>query len=89
MEEEKIGTITHYFSKIGVGVIKIEKGGLEVGDKIVVRGKDGATKLEQEVNSMETEHQPVQAAKKGEEVGLKFDGEVREGDEVHRTAGGD
>lgn len=89
MEEEKIGIITHYFGKIGVGVIKMEKGKLKIGDKIAIRAKDGTARLEQEVNSIQVEHQPVQAAKKGEDVGLKFDGEVKEGDEVYRMASGD
>ncbi len=88
MEEEKIGIITHYFGKIGVGVIRVERGELKIGDKIAIRAKDGTVKLEQEVNSIQVEHQPVQAAKKGEDVGLKFDGEVKEGDEVYRITGG-
>lgn len=95
MDEELIGVITHYFGKAGVGVVKITKGKLEVGDKIKVKSKGGGggdpstgsgsrLRLEQEVNSLQIEREPVQKIKKGDEAGLKLNEAVREGDEVYK-----
>jgi len=38
MEEKKIGEVTHYFSNIGVAIIKIDKEGLKIGDTIHIKG---------------------------------------------------
>ncbi len=80
-EEKLIGKITHYFTNIGVGVIELTEGNLKVGDKIHVRG--ATSDFEQTVDSMQVEHESVEAAKKGQAVGLKVDQQVREGDEVY------
>lgn len=80
--EEKIGKITHYFGKIGVGVIELTDGDLKVGDKIKILTHDG--EFEQAVSSMQVDHQEVEAAKKGESVGLKVDNPVKEGNEVFK-----
>jgi len=81
--EEEIGRITHYFSKIGVGVLELTKGSLEVGDTIHVKGH--TTELYQKVDSMQVEHEPVQKAEIGMSVGLKVDGSVRENDTVFKV----
>ncbi|MDD5071709.1 MAG: hypothetical protein PHQ42_03165 [Patescibacteria group bacterium] len=79
---EKIGTVTHYFGKIGVAVLVLEKE-LKAGDKIrFVGGKDD---FEQEVDSMQIDKKQVSEAGKGESVGLKVDEKVRVGDEVYRV----
>jgi len=84
--EEEIGRVTHYFSKIGVGVVELTKGGLKVGETIHVKGH--TTDLYQKVDSMQMEHAPVQAAKKGESFGLHVDAQVREHDLVFRVTEG-
>ncbi|HHE76517.1 MAG TPA: hypothetical protein ENL27_00830 [Candidatus Parcubacteria bacterium] len=84
MEEEGqlIGKITHYFSNIGVAVIKLSDV-LEVGDKIRITG--GETDFEQTVDSMEVEHKKIEKAKAGDEVGLKVSEKVREGYKVYKA----
>ena len=84
MEEEGqlIGKITHYFSNIGVAVIKLSDV-LEVGDKIRITG--GETDFEQTVDSMEVEHKKIEKAKAGDEVGLKVSEKVREGYKVYKV----
>lgn len=79
---EKIGTVTHYFGKIGVAVLKLAKE-LKVGDKIKFAG--GKTDFEQEVNSLQIDKQPVAKAGKGESIGLKVNEKVKVGDEVYRV----
>jgi len=81
--EEEIGRISHYFSRIGVGVVELTKGSLKVGDTIHIKGH--TTDLYQKVESMQIEHAPVQAAKKGESFGLHVESQVREHDLVFKV----
>lgn len=80
--EKEIGVVTHYFDKIGVAVIKLAKAGLKNGETIKIRGGE-KTDFDQVVESMQVEHEPVERAKKGEEVGLKVSEKVREGYKVY------
>lgn len=77
--EKKIGEITHYYGKIEVGIIKLSAP-LKVGDRIHIKGAH--TDFQQLVDSMQYEHKPLEAAKKGQEIGLKVRDKVHEGDEV-------
>jgi len=80
--DTKVGEITHYYDKIGVAVIEVVAP-LKVGDTIkIVSGDDS---FQQEVTSMQVEHESVQAAKKGDAVGLKIDQPVKKG-EVFKVA---
>ena len=80
---EKVGKITHYFAKIGVAVVEL-KDDLNVGDEILIRGPQ--TDVKQVVESMQIDHDRVDNAKKGQSVGLKVAGRVREGDNVYRVS---
>jgi translation elongation factor EF-1alpha len=81
--EEELGRITHYFSKIGVGVVELTKGSLKVGETIHIKGH--TTDLYQKVESMQIEHGNVPTAKKGESFGLRVESQVRENDLVFRV----
>jgi GTPase len=81
--EEEIGRITHYFSKINVGVIELSKGTLQVGDTIHIKGH--TSDFYQKVESMQVEHAPVDSVKPGEEVGIKVESPVRENDAVFKV----
>ena len=84
MSEEnvvQIGHITHFFPKISVAVIELEKD-LKVGDTIAVKGP--TTDFEQKVDSMQIEHESVQEAKAGESIGMKVADRVRETDIVYK-----
>lgn len=81
-EGKKIGKITHYFGKIGVGIIELTSD-LSVGDNIAIKG--ATTDIEQGVESLELDHQSVQTAKSGDAVGIKVKDKVREGDEVYKV----
>jgi len=78
--EDEIGTITHYFSKIDVGIIKLAKGKLKVGDTIRIKGH--TSDLTQEVNSLQMEHEPVDSISAGDEAGLRVKSPVRVKDKV-------
>jgi putative protease len=81
-KEKPIGEITHYYDKIEVGIIKM-KDKLEVGDKIHIKGN--ATDFEQDVESMQIEHEQVNKVKKGDMIGIQVKDKVREGDLVYKV----
>lgn len=83
-QEQQIGKITHYFSKISVGIIELT-GPLKVGDTIHIFG--ATCNFNQTVGSMQIEHEPVQQAKAGDVVGIKVDQRVHEGDKVFLVGG--
>jgi len=82
-KEKLIGEVIHFFSKIKVAVIKL-KAPLSEGDTIRIAGGED-TDFNQEVASMETDHEKVKKAKKGDEVGLKVKKKVREGYKVYKV----
>ncbi len=77
---KEIGKITHYFNKIGVAVLELSAS-LKVGDTIVISAYGGD--FEQNVDSMEAEHEQLTEAKAGDAVGLKVSQSVKEGDVVY------
>jgi translation elongation factor EF-1alpha len=81
--EKLIGKITHYFNKISVGIIEITDGELAVGDTIHIKGH--TSDFTQTVTSMQIEHETVEKAKKGDNIGLKVDNPVHEKDEVYKV----
>lgn len=80
-EEKPIGHITHFFGHLNVGVIKLDNGQLKVGDKIKIKG--ATTDVEMVVNSLQIEKKPVESIGKGDDVGIKLEDKVREGDKVY------
>jgi GTPase len=81
--EEEIGKITHYFSKINVGVLELTKGELHIGDTIHIKGH--TSDFYQKVESMQVEHNPVDNAKPGEPVGIRVESPVRENDIIFKV----
>lgn len=75
-DKDLVGKVIHYYDKIGVAVIKLEKA-LKVGDK--VKFVYGENEFEQTVESMQLEHEQIDAAKKGQEVAVKVDKETKSG----------
>lgn len=74
-----IGKVTHYFDKIGVAVLKLTEA-LKVGDTVTISGH--GNEFTQTIASMQVNHQPVSEAKPGDDVAVKVDKIVKEGDEV-------
>jgi len=81
--EEETGRITHYFSKINVGVLELSKGELHVGDTIHIKGH--TSDFYQKVESMQVENNSVDSAKPREPVGIKVESPVRENDIVFKV----
>ena len=84
MEEEKIGFVSNYFSKISVAAVEITDGTVSVGDTLHFLGH--TTDFESTVHSMQIEHKSVTEAKKGDSVGVKVSEKLRRGDKVYKIA---
>lgn len=82
MEEEKIGFVSNYFSKISVAAVEITNGTVSVGDTLHFLGH--TTDFESRVHSMQIEHKSVTEAKKGDSVGVKVSEKTRRGDKVYK-----
>ena len=83
MSETKIGEITHYFADISVAVLKLSHP-LRVEDTIKIAGE--TTDFQQTVESMQVEHEDVEEVQPGQDVAIKVEDRVREGDDVYLLA---
>jgi len=80
--EVLVGKVTHYYKHIGVAAIELSDA-LEVGNLIHIKGH--TTDFEQEIESMEVQHQSVAKAIRGQVIGLRVKDYVREHDAVYRV----
>jgi hypothetical protein len=78
---ERIGEVTHYYHKISVAVIKVSQD-LKVGEMVHFLGRH--TDFQQEIASMQIEHEAVTEVEAGGEVAVKVIQRVRRGDSVFR-----
>ncbi len=83
MEEKRIGIVTHYYTHLGVGIIKIEEGSLKGGDTLHFKGH--TTDFQQAIESIQIEHKDVEEGKVGDQVGVRVNEHVREHDEVFKV----
>ncbi|MBI1982129.1 MAG: hypothetical protein HYS68_00895 [Candidatus Levybacteria bacterium] len=75
-KKDLVGKVIHYYDKIGVAIVRLEKV-LKAGDKVKFsRGDDG---FEQVVESMQIEHAAIEEGKPKQEVGIKVNQPVHEG----------
>ncbi len=83
MADKQIGKVIHYYDKLNVAIVKLDDE-LKIGEEIkIVKGN---TEFEQKVESMQVEHEPVQEAKKGSEVGMMVGQEVKKGAKVYKVS---
>ena len=80
-QETEIGDVMTYYANIGVAAVELS-GSVKVGDTIIFRGF--TTDLEHKVDSMQIEHESVQEAKAGDQIGIKIAGKVRKNDRVYK-----
>jgi selenocysteine-specific translation elongation factor len=80
---ERIGEVTHFFGKISVAVLNLSKD-LKVGDNVHFLGSN--TDFQQEIQSMQVEHQDVTEVSAGDDVAVKVTQRVRKGDSVFRLS---
>lgn len=81
MTEKRIATVSHYFTHLHVAGLTISGGKLRKGDTIHVKGH--TSDFRQTVESMQIDHEDVDVAKPGDQVGLAVIEHVREHDIVY------
>lgn len=79
MAEKIIGTVTHWYDKLSVAVVKLNST-LKAGDHIKV--KHGETETENTVGSMQIDHADVQSGKKGDEVAIQLAHKAKAGSTI-------
>jgi putative protease len=82
MQEKQVGTVTHYYGHLSVGIIELQDV-LKVGDTVHIKGHtDDFTEA---VESMEIEHASVTEAKAGDVIGIKVTQKVHPHDKVYKV----
>lgn len=76
---KKLGEVTHFYGGISVAIIKCAEV-IKLGQKVRVKG--ATTDFVCTIDSIQYEHAPLSATKKGQEVGVKVGDKVRQGDEI-------
>lgn len=76
MATKELGKVVHWYDKLEVAVVKLA-GALKVGDRVKV--KRGEIEFEETVSSMQFDHKPVEAGKKGQEVAVKLSQAAKDG----------
>ena len=84
MKEKEIGYVSKYFRQISVAAIEITSGKLNVGDTIHIKGH--TTDLQEEIVSMQIEHETVESAKKGDSIGVQVSDKTRQKDKVFKIS---
>ena len=79
--EKRIGTVTHYFTRLSVAVLELTDE-IHLGDEIRIHGH--ITDLVMSVASLEVDHRKIESADTGMEVALKVNEHVRAGDGVYK-----
>jgi putative protease len=79
--EKRIGTVTHYFTRLSVAVLELTDE-IRLGDEIRIHGH--ITDLVMSVASLEVDHSKIESARTGMDVALKVDDYVRVGDGVYK-----
>lgn len=83
-ETELLGKVTHVFDRINVAVVSLSQS-LSVGDTVHFLGRH--TDFQQQISSMQVEHQPVTRGEAGSEVAVKVTQRVHAGDSLYRLSG--
>jgi hypothetical protein len=79
MAQKPIGTVTHWYDKLGVAVVKLTSK-LAKGARVKI--KKGEEEFEDTVSSLQIDRKDVDSAKKGDDAAIKLSQRAREGSEI-------
>jgi translation elongation factor EF-1alpha len=82
MEGKQIGVVSNYFDHVGVAAIKLTAG-LKLGDTIRIVGGD--SDFTDVISSIQIQHEKVEKAKKGDEIGVKISEKARKDYKVFKV----
>ncbi len=74
-----IGTVTHFYGGIKVGIFKFNKP-MKAGSAVHIKG--ATTDFKTKIKSMQFNYKEVKVAPKGKQIGIKLGKRVRVGDKV-------
>lgn len=83
LASKPIGTVTHFYDKISVGIVKLAAG-VKIGELLRFKGRKG--EFVQAVTSLQFDHKPITKATRGKDVGIQVNQEVEAGDLVYKAA---
>ena len=83
MAEVEIGKVQHFFDHVHVAALTIVEGELNVGDTIHIKGH--TTDCTTTIESMQVEHEQIQSAKPGDNIGIRVPDKCREHDVVYKV----
>ncbi len=81
---QRIGAVTHYFQHVDAAIVRVESGEIRVGDTLHFHGH--TTDFSQRIDRIEFDHQPIEVARIGQEVGVHVSERVREHDDVIKVS---
>ena len=81
LTEKPIGSVMHYYTKLGVAIIKFKER-VRAGDRVRVKG--ATSDFIQTLTSLERNRKTIRTASKNQQIGVKVRRRVREGDTVYR-----
>lgn len=79
--DKPIGKVVHFYDKLRVAIVDLKSGGIKVGQEIKFKRNDN--EFTQKIESLQVDHQNVDAVKKGDSFGLKVDQPTKPGTEVY------
>lgn len=80
---ERVGLVTHYYNHLSVAIVRLDAGGLRVGDVIHIKGH--TSDFSQPVDSLEIDHAHVNEVRPGQSFGLRVKEHAREHDVVYKA----
>jgi putative protease len=83
MAQTEVGRVEKYFRKVGVAALELSTA-IAVGDKLRFSG--ATTNFEMKVESMQIDHEVVESAAAGADVGIAVPERVRRSDTVYRVS---
>ncbi len=83
MAQTEVGRVDKYFRKVGVAALELSTA-IAVGDKLRFSG--ATTNFEMKVESMQIDHEVVESAAAGADVGIAVPERVRRSDTVYRVS---
>ena len=83
MAQKEVGRVEKYFRKVGGAALELSTA-IAVGDKLRFSG--ATTNFEMKVESMQIDHEVVESAAAGADVGIAVPERVRRSDTVYRVS---
>ena len=83
MAQTEVGRVDKYFRKVGVAALELTEA-ITIGDTLRFSGS--TTNFEMKVESMQIEHEVVESAAAGSDVGISVPERVRRSDTVYRVS---